>query len=380
MRHTPVVTSGMSSPSVIPLTSPDIRQEDIDRVVAVLRSGMLVQGSKVKEAESALAAFTGAACVDLVSNGTGSLHLALIAVGVGTGDEVIIPAFSYVATANVVELVGAKCVFVDIDLPTFNIDSQYIEAQITPHTKAIMPVHEFGLCANMTAIMDIADRYGIPVIEDAACAIGATHHGRQAGTFGCFGSFSFHPRKSITAGEGGCLVTPNSALDRRVRTLRNHGIAPDSIPMDFIEAGFNYRMTDIQGAMLLGQLDRLPETLARKRTIASRYLADMKNPQVSLPSVPEGGEHSWQTFHLLLESESRRDAMSAHLRQLGVMSNYGAQCIPAMTYYRNKYGENLWRDFPNAYRAYTCGLAIPLYEKLTDEQVEQVIHSVNTFR
>jgi perosamine synthetase len=379
MSHTPPVNSGSSSPSAIPLASPDIRQEDIDRVVAVLRSGMLVQGSKVKEAESALAAFTGAAHAGLVSNGTASLHLALIALGVGPGDEVIIPAFSYVATANVVELVGAKCVFVDIESHTFNIDPERIEAQITPRTKAIMPVHEFGLCADMTAIMGIADRHGIPVIEDAACAIGATHLGRQAGTFGRFGSFSFHPRKSVTAGEGGCLVTPDPALDRRVRTLRNHGIAPDSIPMDFIEAGFNYRMTDIQGALLLGQLDRLPATLARKRTIASRYLAEMNSPRVTLPSVPEGSEHSWQTFHLLLETEAQRDALSAHLRQSGVMSNYGAQCIPSMTAYRKKYGDGVWRDFPNAHRAYTCGLAIPLYEKLADEQVEQVIHSINTF-
>jgi perosamine synthetase len=369
----------MSEHRIIPLASPDIRESDIAAVGAVLRSGMLVQGSIVREAEAAIVSFTGASHAGLLSNGTASLHLALLALGVGPDDEVILPAFSYVATANVVELVGARCVFVDIDLNSFNIRPERIEEQITPRTKAIMPVHEFGLCADMTRIMGVARSHDIPVIEDAACAIGSKHVGKQAGTFGDFGSFSFHPRKSVTSGEGGCLVTANPALDERIRTLRNHGIAPDSSPMDFVEAGFNYRMTDFQAALLYGQIKRLSATLARKRAIAVCYLSEIRNQMVTLPSVPEDSEHSWQTFHLLLESETQRDALSAHLRRSGIMSNYGAQCIPAMRYYKKKYGNNFWKEFPDAFRAYTCGLAIPLYDKLLDEQAKRVIDSINSF-
>jgi dTDP-4-amino-4,6-dideoxygalactose transaminase len=364
---------------LIPLAAPDIREEDIARVNEVLRSGMLVQGKKVKEAESLLSRSIGVPEVCLVSNGTASLHLALVALGIGQGDEVIVPAFSYVATANVVELIGATCVFADINLGTFNIDPTRIEELITPRTKAIMPVHEFGLCADMTKIMEVANRHGIPVVEDAACAIGATQGGRHAGTFGHFGSFSFHPRKSITSGEGGCLVTARPELSNRIQTLRNHGIAPEVVPMDFVEAGFNYRLTDFQAALLIGQLGRLQDALARKRKIASQYLSEIKIPGALLPSVPEGSEHSWQTFHVVLETEAERNALSAHLRRSGIMSSYGAQCIPAMTYYRTRYGDDLWRHFPQAYHAYTSGLAIPLYEKLSDEAADKVIHSINTY-
>lgn len=369
-----------SAKQLIPLASPDIQDDDIDRVNEVLRSGMLVQGKKVSEVEALLSEIIGISDVCLVSNGTASLHLALIALGIGPGDEVIIPAFSYVATANVVELVGAKCVFADIDNRTFNIDPTKIEDLISDRTKAIMPVHEFGLCADMISIMEIAHRHGIPVIEDAACAIGSTLGGRHVGTFGRFGSFSFHPRKSVTSGEGGCLVTVSPELANSIRILRNHGIVTDRMPMDFVEAGFNYRLTDIQAALLIGQLARLSNTLSQKRKIASRYLSEIKNTRVTLPFVPEGIEHSWQTFHILMESEDQRNAMIVHLRQFGVMSNYGAQCIPAMTYYRNKYGEFRWRDFPNAYSAFTCGLAVPIYEKLTDNQVYKIIKTINSFQ
>jgi dTDP-4-amino-4,6-dideoxygalactose transaminase len=231
----------------------------------------------------------------------------------------------------------------------------------------------------MSAIMDIANRHGIAVIEDAACAIGSTFLGKHAGSFGHFGSFSFHPRKSVTSGEGGCLVTACPQLADRIRTLRNHGIAPGRLPMDFVAAGFNYRLTDFQAALLIGQLKRLDDTLMRKRQIASRYLSEMRIPNALLPSVPDGSEHSWQTFHILLETAAERDALSEHLRRSGVMSNYGAQCIPAMSYYKNKYGEGHWKHFPNAHQAYICGLALPLYEKLTDEEVDKIINSINTF-
>lgn len=369
----------MSSMQTIPLASPDIRPEDIARMTEVVRSGMLVQGKEVLALESALSAYTTAQHACMVTNGTASLHLALLALGIGPDDEVIVPALSYVATANVVEMVGATCVFVDVAADTFNIHADHIPSAISARTKAIMPVHEFGLCADMTQIMEIANGRGIPVVEDAACAIGATHRGQHAGTFGAMGSFSFHPRKSITSGEGGCLVSSDAQVDRQLRILRNHGIDPDASPMAFVGPGLNCRMTDFQAALLNSQLTRLDSTLTYKAALAEVYLNEVTHPMVTLPSVPEHARHSWQTFHLLLESEQQRDRLSAYLREHGIMSNYGAQCIPATPYYARKYGADAAKAYPNAYRAYTCGLAIPLYEKLSKEQIHYISTTINRF-
>ena len=241
---------------IIPLSKPNINERDISAVVKVLESGMLVQGKEVEELELLFSNYFNISASSLVSNGTSSLHLALVALGIGPGDEVIIPALSYVATANVVELVGATCVFVDTHPRYFNIDENKIESKITSKTKAIIPVHEFGLCANMIQIIEIAKKHNLFVIEDAACALGATLNGQLAGTFGDFGSFSFHPRKAITSGEGGLLITSNLKNDKIIKTLRNHGIENGSNPMNFINAGFNYRLTDIQAALLKRQFKR----------------------------------------------------------------------------------------------------------------------------
>ena len=206
----------------IPLMVPDIRQEDIQAVVDVLNSGMIVQGQKVEELEISISKYLGSKHAIVVSNGTASLHLALISLNIGPGDEVIIPAFSYIATANVVELVGAKPIFVDIEMESFNININLIKEKITKNTKAIIPVHEFGLACNVSEIIKIAKENGIFVIEDAACALGATENKKFAGTFGEIGSFSFHPRKAITGGEGGVLVTNNDELAKKLKSLMTH--------------------------------------------------------------------------------------------------------------------------------------------------------------
>lgn len=363
----------------IQLASPDIRLQDFYRVLEVLRSGMLVQGSKVSNVESIISDHLGIPYAAMVSNGTASLHIALVALGIGPGDEVIVPAFSYIATANVVELVGATCVFADINLATFNIDASCLERLITKRTKAIIPVHEFGLCADMTALMNLADKYDIKIIEDAACAIGATHKGRYAGTFGDFGSFSFHPRKSVTSGEGGCLISSSEYLSNKVKCLRNHGISAVSQSMEFIDAGFNYRMTDIQASLLIGQLLRLKGALKRKQQIAKYYLSEIKNPHIILPSIPQGSLHTWQTFHILLHSQETRDRLCRHLLQDGIKTNYGAQCIPAMTYYMKNYPCQPSVVFQNAYKAFTCGLAIPIHNKLSLHQIKFITSSINRF-
>jgi len=365
---------------IISLAKPDIQDCDIECMVNVLKSGMLVQGKYVNELENKISNYANTHFSSAVSNGTASLHLALMALGIGKDDEVILPALSYIATANVVELIGARCVFVDVNPDTFNIDETQIESKITKNTKAIMPVHEFGLCANMTQIMEIANKYNIPVIEDAACAIGATHKGKQAGSFGHFGSFSFHPRKSITSGEGGCAITNDAALDNKIKTLRNHGIEPGSNPLNFVAAGFNYRMTDFQAALLSSQFNRLNSILTYKAKLASIYFNEIKHAAIKLPAVPKEAGHTFQTFHVVLNTEKERDCMIQYLKQNGILTNYGAQCMPATQYYQQMYRLDAKKLFPNAYKAYTCGLAIPIHDRLTEEQILYISDTLNKFK
>lgn len=367
------------SKGIIPLARPDIQEADINEVSRVLKSGMLVQGKEVNSFEKSVNKYLGTQYCSAVSNGTSALHLALIACNVKPHNEVILPAFSYVATANVIELVGAKCIFVDINLDSFNIDITKIEKAITSKTKAIIPVHEFGLCANMPEIMKIAEKHNLTVIEDAACALGATYNSKQAGTFGHFGAFSLHPRKAITSGEGGLLVTPDLKLDKKIKTLRNHGIEPSSNPMNFIEAGFNYRLTDFQAALARSQFMRLDKIIEYRNKLASIYLTKIINPAIRLPKVPDRAKHTWQTFHILLESNDLREKLKTYLKKHGVLTNYGAQCIPAMTYYQKKYQYNSTKDYKFAYESFTCGLAIPLYERLTEKQIIFISDLINKF-
>jgi perosamine synthetase len=361
----------------IPLARPDIREEDIGLVNEVLRSGMLVQGVYVQKLEEAFANFHNVKHAIAVSNGTATLHLALRVLGIGPGDEVIVPAFSYAATANVVELVGATCVFVDIDKATFNIDVKAIEQKITPRTKAIIPVHEFGLACDIERVCAIARKNNLHVIEDAACALGARQNGKLVGTFGILGSFSLHPRKSITSGEGGILLTNDDGIAKKIRQLRNHGIEMKNGAMNFEEAGFNYRMTDFQGALAWSQFQRLDDTLNYKNELAAVYFSSIKNKKVMLPEVPTGRNHTWQTFHLLLDIvlDQRQSIEELKLNSIG--SNYGAQCIPSQTYYQKKYGLNAVQLFPNAYRAYIKGLAIPIYERLKKEDIIYISQYIN---
>jgi perosamine synthetase len=361
----------------IPLMSPSIPESAIEGVNAVLRSGMLVQGENVASFEAEVAAYLGARNIVAVSNGTASLHLALMAHGIGPGDEVIVPAFSYIATANVVEVVGATSVFVDIDLRTFNIDPDAIEERITPKTKAIIPVHEFGLACDIGKIVDLARRNRLIVIEDAACALGAKENGNFAGTIGQVGSFSLHPRKAVTSGEGGLLVTENDALAKKFRILRNHGIDPEREGMHFIDAGLNYRMTDFQAALVRPQFEKINKNLTAKQKLADAYIEMLgSNERVKLPVVPDGKTHTWQTFHIVLDDAINRNEFIGKMKASGVGTNSGAQCIPDQIYYKNKYGLDCQRDFPDAQRAANQGLALPIYNKLMNEDVQRVSEAV----
>lgn len=361
----------MDKKKFISLMVPDITEEDISAASEVLRSGMLVQGENVQKLEEEIARYLGIKNAVAVSSGTASLHIALLALGIGPGDEVIVPAFSFMATANVVEVVGAKPVFVDIDIRTFNIDTKLVEEAITPKTKAIMPVHEFGLACDIGEICRIARNQGLLVIEDAACALGATENGRYAGTFGDAGSFSFHPRKAITSGEGGMLVTDNDELAQKFRALRNHGISNKNGKMEFVVAGLNYRMTDFQAALLYSQFQRFEAGIKTKRHLATQYLSGLdKTDWIKLPVVPENKEHSWQSFQVLVDAN--RDGYIDYLKLNGIGSNLGSHCIPCQEYYKKKYGLQCRVLFPNALFAYQYGLAIPLYPKLTTTDIAYI--------
>lgn len=361
---------------MIPLASPDIRDEDINRVVDVLRSGMLVQGAQVAAFEKSIAAYLKTPHVLAASNGTATLHLALVVAGIGPGDEVIIPSLSYIATANAVELVGARPVFVDVDIQTYCIDVAKIEAAMTPATKAIMPVHEFGLMADMAAVMSIAKRHNLLVIEDAACALGASENGMPAGTLGDFGSFSLHPRKNITSGEGGLLVCKDPADAEKVSVLRNHGLSIADGQMVFSEVGFNYRLTDVQAALAHSQFGRFNEILAKKQCLAEVYLEHLTHGAVTLPVCPEGKTHTWQSFHILLDESIDRDALIQKMRAAGVGTNLGAQCMPDQDFYARKYGLDVPKLFPNGLSAYKHGLVLPLYEKLTNNDILQIVRTL----
>jgi len=350
--------------------SPNISEQDIEAVANVLRSGMLVQGENVAALESEIANYLKVKNVVAAANGTATLHLALIALGIGVGDEVLVPAFSYIATANVVEIVGAKPVFVDVHRDTFNIDVARIGRAITPRTKAIIPVHQFGLSCKIAELTRLAQEHGLVVIEDAACALGASHKGRFVGTFGVVGSFSLHPRKAVTSGEGGLLTTDDNALAEKFRCLRNHGIKMNDGKIEFVAPGFNYRMTDFQAALIRGQFARIKEIIAYRSELAEIYLDQLKDAQnIRLPVVPEGEIHTWQTFHTVVSEGINRDALIKDLKERGIGTNYGAQCIPHQTFYREKYRLDCQREFPNSLISFERGLALPLYEKLSRDDI-----------
>ncbi len=363
----------------IPLSFPSIDQSDVEHVLRVLESGQLVQGRYVQSLERALAELVGVEYAVAVSSGTATLHLALLSLGVGPGDEVVVPAFSYIATANVVELVGARPVFVDIRLDDFNIDPDRIAAAITPRTKVIMPVHEFGYPAEMDRIQEIADGYNLAVIEDAACALGSEWKGRNVGAWGRIGSFSLHPRKAVTSGEGGVLTTNDSGLAKYFRIMRNHGIDDTGGVMDFVAAGFNYRMTDIQAALIVGQIERLEAIIARHDAIADCYDKGLDPRFFQKPRPPLNGRTTWQSYHILLNSDGERPRFLNFLREKGIGASYGAQCIPVQTYYRSKYGYT-GADFPEAYRAFSQGVVLPLFHAMTNEQISYVIDTLNSYR
>jgi perosamine synthetase len=363
----------------IPLTVPAIDEDDLRAVAEVLRSGFLVQGARVAEFEAALASYIGARHAVAVTNCTAALQLALMALGVERGDRVAVTTYSWPATANVIVLCGAEPVFVDIDSGTYNMDPDHLDAALRrTKVKAVLPVHTFGGMADMRAILDVCERHGgIPVIEDAACALGADLDGRQAGTWGVMGCFSFHPRKSITTGEGGLIVTDDAAHARTLRMLRNHGLDPAAPSPDFVAAGFNVRMTEFQAAMGVTQLQKLDRITEARRTAAARYDAALAGTGLTPPRTERGARHVYQSYVALLPAAARADRadLIASMKADGIETTVGTYHMPLTTFYRQR-GSFKPGDFPATDDVAARALTLPLYDGIAARDQTEVVEAL----
>jgi len=344
---------------VIRLARPDTGEEELAEVAAVLESGMLTMGAKVAELEAELALACEVDHAVAVSSGTAAIHLAVLALGIGPGDEVIVPAYTFPATANVVALVGARPVLVDVDPATFNIDPGRVE--VTPRTKAILPVHLFGRPARLEELPEV------PMIEDAAGALGARRRGRACGGLGAAGCLSFHPRKIVTTGEGGAVTTNDSELSERVRSLRHHGWSPSSAYADMPSGAFNYRLSDILCAVGIPQVRRLEELLAARERIAAGYAERLRDLPVLLPSADEGDRHGWQAYVIQLD---RRDEVMAALRAQGIQCQIGTYALHRLSAYRDQ------GSFPGADACFERSLALPFHTALTESELDRVARAL----
>ncbi|MGA8162081.1 MAG: DegT/DnrJ/EryC1/StrS family aminotransferase [Acidobacteriaceae bacterium] len=366
----------------IPLSAPDITEAEIEAVVAVLRTPRLSLGPQMEAFEAAMAALTGVPHGIAVSSGTAGLHLALLALNIGPGDEVIIPSFTFIAVANAVRYVGAHPVFADIDPITLNLDPQSVEAALTPSTRAVIAVHTFGRPADMAALADIARRHNLVLIEDACEAIGAEVNGHPVGSFGDAAVFAFYPNKQITTGEGGMVVTPHPEAARRIAALRNHGryeSAPGQFSETHTEVGFNYRLSEIQCALGLAQLGRLDAILARRDAIARRYCDLLAGtPDLMLPATDIPGQSlTWFVFVVRLAdrfTSAHRDRLRAIINSAGI----GTGRYFAPIHLQPAYAA--WRSthLPITEAVSDRTLALPFFNRLSDKQMQRVASELQT--
>lgn len=356
---------------MISIAKPQIGDEEKQAVLEVLDSGMIAQGPRVKAFEEGFAAMCGVQHAVATSSGTTALHVALLAHGIGAGDEVITSAFTFIASANSVLFTGAKPIFTDIDSATFNLDPARIEAAITPRTKAIMPVHLFGLMCDMAPIMEIAAKHGLVVIEDACQSHGAEYQGKRAGSFGT-GTFSLYPTKNITSAEGGMITTDDSVIDEKCRVIRQHGMRRRYY---HDELGFNFRMTDVHAAIGLAQLGKLERFNAARIANAAYLSANLKG--VVTPVTPEGYRHVFHQYTVRMP-DGQRDALAQHLTASGVGNMvYYPVPIHQQTFYVNELGYDM--RLPETEHAAAEVLSLPIHPALSQADLEAIVAAVNGF-
>ncbi|HEX5473146.1 MAG TPA: DegT/DnrJ/EryC1/StrS family aminotransferase [Vicinamibacterales bacterium] len=373
--------SATETPHTIPVARPQLGEREVDAVRRVILSGWVTQGPEVAAFEREFAAYVGAPHACAVSNCTTALHLALLAVGVQPGDEVITVSHSFIATANAIRYCGADPVFVDIDPDTYNIDPALIEPAITSKTRAILCVHQLGMPCDLAAILEIGRRHGLPVVEDAACAIGSEilfdgrweTIGKPHGDIACF---SFHPRKVMTTGDGGMLTTANPAYDAKFRLWRQHSMSvPDTVRHgtrevifeSYPELGFNYRLTDLQAAIGREQLRRLPELIATRRRLADRYRALLAHvPGLRLPLEPVWARSNWQSYCVRLPEGADQRAVMQAMLDAGVSTRRGVMCAHLEPAYERP------AVLPRSEDAQASAIILPLFADMTPDDQETI--------
>lgn len=342
----------------IRLAQPDVGEVEAAALAEVLATGQLTMGPKVEELERLLARTVGTSHAAVVSSGTAALHLAVLALGIGPGDEVIVPAYTFPATANVVELSGARAVLVDVDPDSFVLDPARVADAVTPRTRAVLAVHLFGRPVEWEALQTAVPQE-VVLIEDAAGALGARYRDTPCGSLGVLACFSFHPRKIVTTGEGGAVTTDEAELDAAVRRLRHHGWAgPGEMPAP----GFNYRLPDLLCAIGIPQLAALEQLLEARERVARGYTERLEH-FVLTPSAAAGDRHGWQAYVVQLD---RRDEALAALRAAGIEAQIGTWAVHRLGAYRDQ------GPFPGADRAFERGLALPFHTQLTDSDLDRV--------
>ena len=370
----------------IPVARPSMGTEEESAVLEVLRSGWISQGPKVAEFERQFAAYVGAPYAVAVSSCTTALHLAMLVAEIGEGDEVLCPSLSFIATANAIRYVGATPVFVDIDPITYNIDPNRIEDAITPRTRAILAVHQIGMPAAMDELNAIAQKHGLIVIEDAACASGSVYKGRRIGNpHSLLACFSFHPRKVLSTGEGGMITTADKEIAARLKKLRQHAMSVSDLARHssstivaetYDEVGFNFRMTDLQAAIGLVQLTRLPGFLQRRRSRAARYGSELKAlPFLVTPSEPEGVESNFQSYMVRIREDAptRRDELMQALLDRGISTRRGIMAI----HRERPYSGGGWDErLPETNQVTDHAVVLPLFDQMTDADQEHVLDSI----
>ena len=366
-----------------PIIKPYISKKCEKETLKVLRSGWLTQGRYVNILEDLIRSYSKTRHTFLLNSATSGLIIAVKALGLKQKDEVICPSFTFPATLNSVILGGATPAFCDIDLDTFNISAEKIERSITKNTKAIMPVSEFGLPADMKAILRIARKHNLSVIEDAACAFGSKINDKKIGSFGDMGIFSFHPRKIITSGEGGCVITNSDKLAKSLKFLRNQGLENNR----FVSYGYNFRMSDIQAAVLLNQAEKIEDIIQRRILLAKNYNRLLRRLQdkelVKLPVCPKNYRHTYQSYVILLSEKINRDRLAEVLSKKDIETKFGTYCVPILDFYKNNF--NVPRDkYKNAYFAYKQSLTLPLYHTMKhgDQEfiADSIIKSIEVYR
>ena len=384
----------------IPISKTLLRENEINAALIPLKSGWLVQGKKVLEFENQWSSFTGTKYSIAVNSCTSGLELALRAMGIKSGDEIIVPAFTWISSASVIEHVGAKPVFCDISIDSFNVDVEKIEKLITKKTKCIIVVHLFGRAADMVSICDLAATYNLKIIEDAACGFGSYNSGEHVGTIGDIGVFSFHPRKSITTGEGGMVVTNNPSYNVEIRKLRDHGAkisdlqrhegAQPYLLAEHDVAGFNYRLTDIQASIGVEQMKRCFQIIEERRQIAKTYINNFRSLEYLVtPQIDEVETHGFQSFACLFKPidlnlqnletiHTLRNNWMRKLQDSGVSTRPATHAIHMLQVFAEKYGLKP-TDFPNSLLANHCSISFPLYNGMSNKEQEYVIDQVKNF-